>query len=125
MGHAEGEGGAAPTTAPFLAERGVAALGSDGNNDTAPSTTEGVGFPIHVLAINAMGVHLLDYLQFEDLVAALRGRRALGVPVRGRAAADRRRHRIAPQPDREISKPSSFRQRLILIFDLCVVGVSG
>ena len=43
-------------------------LGSDGNNDTAPSTTEGVGFPIHVLAINAMGIHLLDYLQFEDLV---------------------------------------------------------
>ena len=41
--------------------------GSDGNNDTAPSTTEGVGFPIHVLAINAMGVHLLDYLQFEDV----------------------------------------------------------
>ena len=58
-----------PTTAPFLAERRVAALGSDGNNDTAPSTTEGVGFPIHVLAINAMGIHLLDYLQFEDLVA--------------------------------------------------------
>jgi kynurenine formamidase len=57
-----------PTAARFLAERGVAALGSDGNNDTAPSTTEGVAFPIHVLAINAMGVHLLDYLQFEDLV---------------------------------------------------------
>jgi kynurenine formamidase len=45
----------------------VAALGSDGNSDTAPSTTEGIGFPMHVLAINAMGVHLLDYLQFEDL----------------------------------------------------------
>ena len=29
--------------------------------------TEGVGFPIHVLALNAMGIHLLDYLQFEDL----------------------------------------------------------
>ena len=57
-----------PTTASFLADRRVAALGSDGNNDTAPSTTEGVGFPIHVLAINAMGVHLLDYLQFEDVV---------------------------------------------------------
>ena len=56
-----------PTTASFLAERSVAALGSDGNNDTAPSTTEGVGFPMHVLAINAMGVHLLDYLQLEDL----------------------------------------------------------
>jgi kynurenine formamidase len=56
-----------PTAATFLADREVAALGSDGNNDTAPSTTEGVAFPIHVLALNAMGVHLLDYLQFEDL----------------------------------------------------------
>jgi kynurenine formamidase len=57
-----------PTAASFLAERGISALGSDGNNDTAPSTTEGVSFPIHVLALNAMGVHLFDYLQFEDLV---------------------------------------------------------
>ena len=24
--------------------------------------------PVHVLAINALGLHLLDYLQFEDLV---------------------------------------------------------
>ncbi len=56
-----------PKTASFLAQREVAALGSDGNNDTAPSTTEGVAFPIHVLALNAMGIHLLDYLQFEDL----------------------------------------------------------
>jgi kynurenine formamidase len=57
-----------PSAARFLAERNVAALGSDGNNDTAPSATEGVTFPIHVLAINAMGIHLLDYLRFEDLV---------------------------------------------------------
>ena len=56
-----------PTAMPFVAERRVAALGSDGNSDTAPSTTEGVAFPIHVLAINAMGVRLLDYLQLEDL----------------------------------------------------------
>jgi kynurenine formamidase len=59
-----------PTAMPFLAERGVSALGSDGNSDTAPSSTEGVEFPIHVLALNAMGVHLLDYLQLEDLLAA-------------------------------------------------------
>jgi kynurenine formamidase len=63
----EARAGLHPTAARFLAERGVSALGSDGNNDTAPSTTEGVAFPIHVLALNAMGVHLLDYLQFEDL----------------------------------------------------------
>ena len=26
-------------------------------------------FPIHVLAVNAMGLPLLDYLQFEELAA--------------------------------------------------------
>ena len=64
---AQARAGLHPTTLPLLAERGIAALGSDGNNDTAPSTTVGVDFPIHVLAINAMGLHLLDYLQFEEL----------------------------------------------------------
>jgi kynurenine formamidase len=63
----EAKAGLDPKTASFLADRCVAALGSDGNNDTAPSTTEGVAFPIHVLAINAMGIHLLDYLQLDDL----------------------------------------------------------
>ena len=55
-----------PTALSFLADRDVAVLGSDGNSDTAPSSTEGVVFPIHVLTITAMGIHLLDYLQFED-----------------------------------------------------------
>lgn len=59
-----------PTALPFMAERGVVALGSDGNSDTAPSSTERVEFPIHVLAVNAMGLYLFDYLQLEDLVAA-------------------------------------------------------
>jgi kynurenine formamidase len=57
-----------PNAMEFVAGRQVAVLGSDGNSDTAPSTTEGVAFPVHVLAINAMGVQLLDYLRFEDLV---------------------------------------------------------
>jgi kynurenine formamidase len=57
-----------PTALEFVAEREVAVLGSDSNNDTAPSCVDGVGFPVHVLAINAMGLHLLDYLQFEALV---------------------------------------------------------
>jgi kynurenine formamidase len=65
---AQARAGLHPTTLPLLAERGIAALGSDGNNDTAPSSTAGIEFPIHVLAINAMGMHLLDYLRFEELV---------------------------------------------------------
>jgi kynurenine formamidase len=66
----ESKAGLHPTALRFVASRAVAALGSDGNSDTAPSTTEGVDFPIHALAIAAMGLHLLDYLQFEDLTLA-------------------------------------------------------
>lgn len=57
-----------PTVARWLAERRVAVLGSDGNSDAAPSAAEGVAYPIHALALNAMGLPLLDYLQFEDLL---------------------------------------------------------
>jgi kynurenine formamidase len=67
---ASSKAGLHPSCALLLAERRIAALGCDGNNDTAPSATEGVGFPIHVLALVAMGVHLLDYLQLDGLARA-------------------------------------------------------
>jgi kynurenine formamidase len=66
---ARARAGLHPTALELLAERQIAALGSDGNNDTAASAVEGVGFPVHVLAINALGLHLLDYLNLEDVVA--------------------------------------------------------
>ena len=56
-----------PTVLPLLAQRQIAVLGSDGNNDTAPSVVDGVEFPVHVLAINALGMHLLDWLQLDEL----------------------------------------------------------
>jgi kynurenine formamidase len=67
---ASSKAGLHPSCAEFLAERHIAGLGSDGNSDTAPSFTEGVGFPIHVLALTAMGVHLLDYLDLRELCGA-------------------------------------------------------
>jgi kynurenine formamidase len=57
-----------PLAMEFLAERQVAVLGSDSNNDAAPSSVGDVAFPVHVLAITALGMYLLDYLQFDDLV---------------------------------------------------------
>ena len=66
---ANARAGLHPAALELLAERRIAVLGSDGNNDTAPSAAEGVDFPVHVLAVNAMGLHLLDWLQFDDLVA--------------------------------------------------------
>jgi kynurenine formamidase len=85
-----------PSVMPLLAERQIAALGSDSNSDAASSAVQGVDFPVHVLAINALGLHLLDYLQFEELlplcrenrrwsflcvIAPLRMPRATGSPV--------------------------------------------
>ena len=46
--------GCTPRRRGFWPSAQISVLGSDGNNDTAPSTTEGVAFPMHVLAINAM-----------------------------------------------------------------------
>jgi len=64
---AEARAGLHPAVLPLLAQRRIAALGSDGNNDTAPSAVIGVDFPVHVLTVNALGLHLLDYLQFTEL----------------------------------------------------------
>jgi len=66
---AKARAGLHPMALPYLAERRIAVLGSDGNNDTAASAVEAVDFPVHVLAINALGMHLLDYLQLEELAS--------------------------------------------------------
>jgi len=72
---ASSKAGLHPTAMPPLADRGIVALGCDGNSDTAPSSTEGVPFPIHVLALNAIGMLLLDYLNLEDLADACASQR--------------------------------------------------
>jgi kynurenine formamidase len=56
-----------PEALELVAERRIALLGSDSNNDTSPSAVADVDFPVHVLAVNAMGLHLLDWLQLDDL----------------------------------------------------------
>jgi kynurenine formamidase len=66
---AQSRAGLHPSVVPVLAERQIAVLGSDGNNDTAPSPVDGVDFPVHVLAVNALGVHLIDYMNLSDLAS--------------------------------------------------------
>jgi kynurenine formamidase len=66
---ARARAGLHPAALEYVAERRVALLGSDSNNDAFPSAAEGVDFPVHVLAVNAMGLHLLDWLQLDDLAA--------------------------------------------------------
>lgn len=70
---AEARAGLHPEAMRFPAERGVAVLGSDGNNDAAPSAVTGVDYPVHVLAVNAMGLHLLDWLDLEELAEVCAG----------------------------------------------------
>jgi kynurenine formamidase len=64
---ADARAGLHPAVMEYLADRKITLLGSDGNNDTAPSAVPGVDFPVHVLAIAALGVHLIDYLDFSVL----------------------------------------------------------
>ncbi|CAG1000787.1 hypothetical protein MYXO_02995 [Myxococcaceae bacterium] len=55
---------------PWLRERDVSVLGSDGVSDVIPSGVEGARLPIHEVGIVAMGLHLLDNLDLEALSAA-------------------------------------------------------
>ncbi|MFE1924328.1 cyclase family protein [Streptomyces asoensis] len=66
---ARARAGLHPAAMELLAERRVAVLGSDGNNDAAPSAVAEVPFPVHVLAVNALGMHLLDYLDLDPLAS--------------------------------------------------------
>jgi putative cyclase len=58
------------TTAPWLRQREISLLGSDGVNDVQPSGVSGpgeaAGRPIHTLAIAVLGVPLVDNGYFED-----------------------------------------------------------
>jgi kynurenine formamidase len=53
----------------WLRERDVATLGSDAVSDVMPSRVEGVGMPIHEIAIVALGLHLMDNLDLDALAA--------------------------------------------------------
>jgi kynurenine formamidase len=55
--------------APWLRERGVAILGTDVGADVRPTGIEGYPNPIHVLALVAMGMPLLDALDLEAVAA--------------------------------------------------------
>jgi len=48
-------------------ERQVSVIGADGDSDVRPSPVEKVHSPIHVLALPALGIPLLDNLQLEAL----------------------------------------------------------
>jgi hypothetical protein len=51
----------------WLHKRDVAVLVSDAAHDAIPSAVKDVDFPIHVLAIVAMGMPLADQCNLEDI----------------------------------------------------------
>ena len=53
------------SVAPWLKDRGVAMLGGDAANDVAPSGIEGAIYPLHPLALTAMGIPLFDNCDLE------------------------------------------------------------
>jgi kynurenine formamidase len=64
----DGMGGLHPDCLPYLHEREIAVLGSDGISDPMP----GVGidnwpFPVHQIGITAIGLHLIDNMALEPL----------------------------------------------------------
>ncbi len=61
--------------APWLRERGVAMLGSDTHNDIAPLPYPRLGNALHIVALVAMGLWLIDNANLEDLAGACAARR--------------------------------------------------
>lgn len=61
----EGLAGLHASCGKWLREKDIAMLGSDAASDVIPSRIEGVTHPIHVLTLNAMGIHIFDNCDLE------------------------------------------------------------
>ncbi len=109
---------------PWLRERDVAALGSDGVSDVLPSRVDDVLMPIHTVVIVAMGVHLLDNLDLDALAGACAAEAALGVPLHGGPAGPAPRHRLAGQPDRRLLVHATARRHRRTTAYRCPAGAT-
>lgn len=70
----EGLAGLHPSCLPWLHERRIAAMGSDGASDIFPSGYDDLVAPIHLVTIVAMGVHLIDNCDLEAVTEACAAR---------------------------------------------------
>ncbi len=69
-GGSTGSPACTPTCLPWLADREVAVLGSDGISDPMPFVgTPEWPFPVHQIGIMAMGLHLIDNVRLAPLAA--------------------------------------------------------
>ena len=63
----DGLAGLHASCAQWLKKRDVAMLGSDSASDVLPSQIEGITHPVHLLMLHAMGVHIFDNCDLEEL----------------------------------------------------------
>ena len=63
----EGAAGLHASCAKWLKDRDIAMLGSDGASDVVPSGIDGIDFPVHLLTLHAMGVHIFDNCDLQAL----------------------------------------------------------
>lgn len=67
-----GLAGLHPRCVPWIRERDIAVLGSDGISDPLPGNPSSWPIPVHQCCLVAMGVHLVDNMQLERLARACR-----------------------------------------------------
>ena len=65
----EGAAGMHVSCVPWFRNRDVAMIGSDAASDVLPSGIEGVSHPVHLIALNAMGVFIFDNCDLEAVAA--------------------------------------------------------
>lgn len=63
----EGLAGLHASCGPWLKSRDIAMLGSDAAADVIPSGISGISHPIHVLTLHAMGIHIFDNCDLEEI----------------------------------------------------------
>ena len=51
----------------WIRQRDVAMVGSDAAMDVSPSGVPGISHPIHLLTLNAMGIHIFDNCDLESI----------------------------------------------------------
>ena len=73
--HEGGYPGFHASVVPWLKERDVAVVGTDGGLDVYPSGIDGVGAPVHTLVLTALGMPVLDVMDLTDVSAAAAERR--------------------------------------------------
>jgi len=63
----DGAAGLHASCTKWLKARDIAMLGSDACSDVVPSGIEGIDFPVHLLTLHAMGVHIFDNCDLQEV----------------------------------------------------------